>query len=739
MLGLALHSVRGRAWAFAGSFAALLLGVAILSASLLVYAGAQPEVPQRLSQADVIVHAPLVSGELSDEIRPWTSEAATALAQRLSTTGGVKHAVPDRTFHAQIPGGVTEGHNWSSIVLGTDKLESGRGPTAEGEVAAPAEPGTALSMLTASGPVPVTVVGKTQGLYAADAWAATLAPGVEAIGLVTDGTADLSTVDLSGGTAVTGTQRAVLEPEAVAKQRWIGTQLLIAMAFLATFVTVFVVSSTFALAAAQRRRELGLLRAIGATGRQARRLLLGEAAAVGATAAGIGALLGLALAPGFIRQLFAWELTPFPRVRLEAWPVALAWLLGVCVALIGAWTASRRAASAGPLEALREAVVEHRPSRVRMVLGGLALALGVWLAIGTASAASEDRIDKALLTACVLIAAATLWAPVVVGPVVRLLTLPMRGPAGMVVRAEMLTARRRSASLVAPVIATVGFAVMLTGMVQTMMTAYPAGKAEELRGMTIVVPVQGSPGLSDAAVAAAGGGEAYLEARVSINDTSVEVRGSMRVSDGIAVDGYAIGSTVPVTFADGQTVPLTVTANQPLPTLSWKLLREHDRSALAPSVLGGTTAGPGATVVDAKAYAEAEAASETRLLWLFALVLIALSVGYTGLSVLNTVGMSIAARRTDLRILNTSGATLRQVRRFALLEAFIAVVAGAALGIVVTVPPLLGMAQGLQEETRLPVSLALNWPALAATIAGCLLFATFGALINLRRRTTMGA
>ncbi|MEU8612200.1 ABC transporter permease, partial [Actinoplanes sp. NPDC048791] len=48
-----------------------------------------------------------------------------------------------------------------------------------------------------------------------------------------------------------------------------------------TFVSVFVVASTFAFAVAQRRRELGLLRTAGATPGQVRRMVLAEAAVVG--------------------------------------------------------------------------------------------------------------------------------------------------------------------------------------------------------------------------------------------------------------------------------------------------------------------------------------------------------------------------------------------------------------------------------------------------------------------------
>ena len=77
----------------------------------------------------------------------------------------------------------------------------------------------------------------------------------------------------------------MLEPEYNGRIRWLGTQLLVAMATLGVFVTIFVVGATFALNTAHRRRELGLLRLIGATPRQVRRMIAGEALLVGILAA----------------------------------------------------------------------------------------------------------------------------------------------------------------------------------------------------------------------------------------------------------------------------------------------------------------------------------------------------------------------------------------------------------------------------------------------------------------------
>lgn len=738
---LSVASVRGRKWSFAGSFAALALGVAILSTTLLILAGAQRQVPPRFEAAEVIVHGPVVHNDFTEDLRPWTAEAAAALTSRLGAVPGVRHAVADRAFYAQIPGGATEGNGWSSTVLAGRSLVEGRAPEREGEIATDGKLGANMEMLTATGPVTVTVVGVVNGpgLYVGDAWAAKLSPGVKAIGLVTGGRGvDLSGVELAGGVVATGDERAILEPEETGRTRWLGAQLLIAMAFLGAFVTVFVVSSTFALAAAQRRREVGLLRTIGATGRQVRRLILGEAVLVGAVAAAVGALAGLGFTPILARLLFTWGLEPFPGVPIKLWPIPAAWLLGVTVAVLGAWSASRRAARVGPLEVLRESAVERRLSKVRLIFGGLAAAIGVTLAFATASSTSEDRVNQALFTTCALIVAATLLSPLVIRPVVRLVTRLLRGPSGIVVRGEMLNAMRRNAALVAPVIATVGFTAMLTGMVATMMTAYPAWRASELKGQTIVAPREGVPGLSDAAVAAAGPGRSSLSARVSIGSTLLDIAGTDTVAaEDIAVDGHEVGSVVQVTFADGATVSLRVVGrNSSLEQaeVNRALVRSHDGSALTREVTGGSSAGPGAQVLDAVAYAEGEARKERDLLWLFAAILIGLSVGYTGLAVLNTMGMATSARRRDYAVLRTAGATSRQVLRFALTEAALIVGAGTAIGLAVTVPPLLAMAQGIEEETSLPVSLALHWPSLAAVTLASLAAAFGGTILSVRRR-----
>ena len=63
----------------------------------------------------------------------------------------------------------------------------------------------------------------------------------------------------------------------------------IASAF-ALFIGMFIIYNSFSIAVTQRRSEIGILRALGATRGQIRRLFLGESAVLGL----VGSIAGLA-------------------------------------------------------------------------------------------------------------------------------------------------------------------------------------------------------------------------------------------------------------------------------------------------------------------------------------------------------------------------------------------------------------------------------------------------------------
>jgi putative ABC transport system permease protein len=774
----------------AGAFVAALIGVAAVSLSTLLLASGRAIVPERLAAAAIVVQSPILEtpGDPFPESKPWSSGTVAGLADRLAAIPGVLVAVPDRQFYIQQPAreglagthaprearagaaaeyNVVRGHGWSSAQLGQHRLVEGTAPDAPGEVALDGHPpGSSVVLLTAAGPAPYRVTGRVDGpaIYLSDKEAATLAPGVRVIGLVLRGGADVDAVAAQARTIVgadgrvlTGDDRAALEPRDDARTRWIGMQALTATAALAGFVAIFVVASTFAFVVTQRRRELGLLRTIGATPRQVKRMLYGEALAVGGTASLAGTALGALLAPWVGRALIDAGLEPATfEVRYPLWPLAVSIAVGPVIGLLGVWSAARRAARVSPLEALREADVEARPmGRTRWLLGALCVAIGLAFAAGTATADSaSDGGTYALYGAMALVLGATLLAPAFVPVLAWLLAFAARGATGMLVREGARAAARRTASTAAPVLLTVTFAILIAGLVQTSAAAYAAGRATKVDAGYVVAP-DGSPGLTDA-VASSIPGASLLPTNVYRPDGErlrafgVD-RMAFRSVEGLSEPDTAIvaeslglrtGDTYPITLADGETLAVRVVAVVPDDAIPARLLlpratvRAHDRSALTSAILVADRpqlpAASGARVVDVEAYAAEYDSEEDRLVWVFTLLLISVSAGYGAIAVANTLLLATMHRTRDFAVLRMAGATKAQVTRAVAAEAALVVAIGTLLGGVVAVIALLSIRAGLSEQVGAPVDLVVPWPTIGAVIALCLVLALVASAVPAR-------
>ncbi len=764
-----------------GAFVAVVIGVAVVALSTLLLASARPSVPDRIAAAAVVVQSPTVTtvADPFPETRPWSSREATELADRLAAVPGVTAAVPDRTGYAQpvIGGrpltGTDEAHGWSSAALGGVRITAGVPPRRDGQVvldrALGLPVGSAVTLLTATGPARYTLSGVAAGpgVYLADAEAARLAPGVRAIGLVLRPGADLAriatatrTVVGDRGEVLTGDDRSALEPRADARTRWIGMQMLTGVSTLAGFAAIFVVASTFAFNVTRRRRDLALLRLVGATPQQVRRMLYREAISVGAAAALVGVALGAALAPSVGDLLIEAGMEPATyQVRFLIWPLAVAFTMGPVVALLGVWTAARRGSRVRPLEALREATVESQPmSRTRWVVGALCAVIGCALTTQIATASNAENAGAyTLYSAMALIVAAAVLAPVVVPPLAVLLCWPFtlgRGATGILVRENARTAARRTAGCAAPVLLTVGFAVMISGLVQTSADAYTARRSAALAVGSVVTPYR-TPGLTDAVVTATPGAALlpttlYLRGSEPIEAVGVEpaVLGTatnlppvlrqklalLRDPDAVVLTdtgarqlGWREGKTLAVTFADGESATLRAAAVVPdgsTPAnllLSRTAVRTHDPSALTSAILAEGPVAPrpdsGARVVDVDRYAAEADREEDRLVWTFTLLLIAVSAGYGAIAVANTLLMAATGRRPDFRVLRLTGATRWQVAGTAAAEATFVVAIGALLGGVVSFVALLSVRHGLSEQIKAPVDLVLPWPTLTGVVA----------------------
>lgn len=276
-----------------------------------------------------------------------------------------------------------------------------------------------------------------------------------------------------------------------------GVQSVLAMAgVVSAFVTIVVVTGTCAFGIALRRRDMGLLRLVGAGGPQVRRMVLGEALAVAVPAALVGCAVAAVTAPVAVGALNGTGLSPVDlRQGPLLWPLVFAAGSGLFMAVLGTLAASRRAARVRPTEALREADLDARTMTAgRGVTGGLALVSGAVMLALAPGAGAEAATPLALFGTMALAVAATLLGPVYLPPLLRLMALPLRWldpVAGRLAAESVRTSRRRTASLVGPVLAILTVVGAFTTVLSTTGAATQADDRARTVAQLVVEPARG--------------------------------------------------------------------------------------------------------------------------------------------------------------------------------------------------------------------------------------------------------
>lgn len=156
---------------------------------------------------------------------------------------------------------------------------------------------------------------------------------------------------------------------------------LLAFAGIGIFVGAFLIQNTYRIVVAQRTRELGMLRAVGATGRQVTWMVILEALVVALLASAIGVGFGVLLAVG-LRALLGASGIDFPQGALTVAPrtVIVAMVVGTVVTVLSAILPARKASKIPPVAALRELESTYYKSlRLRAAVGAGIVALGVAL------------------------------------------------------------------------------------------------------------------------------------------------------------------------------------------------------------------------------------------------------------------------------------------------------------------------------------------------------------------------
>ncbi|WP_309059320.1 ABC transporter permease [Streptomyces sp.] len=231
---------------------------------------------------------------------------------------------------------------------------------------------------------------------------------------------------------------------------------MLGFAGIAVLVGVFLIVNTFSMLIAQRTRELGLLRALGADRRQVRRSVLTEAVLLGLVGSTLGLAAGIGLAFGLIRLMSAFGMNLKTAEMVIGWATPVtAYAVGVGVTFAAAYLPARRAAGVSPMAALADAEIAGvgRPLRMRAGAGSVVGALGAAALIGCVVCGETSTAASLLGIGVVLTLVATVIAgPLLVRPVIRVLgaAFPaLFGPVGRMSQRNALRNPRRTGATAA--------------------------------------------------------------------------------------------------------------------------------------------------------------------------------------------------------------------------------------------------------------------------------------------------
>lgn len=153
---------------------------------------------------------------------------------------------------------------------------------------------------------------------------------------------------------------------------------LTAMSLVSLLVGMFLIYNTIEASVVRRRREIGILRSLGASRAEVRWLFLGEAAVLGAIGIGLGIVGGFFLARllvGAVAETISslYVLVSVQQILIAPWVWLSAIMLGFASVLGAAWLPAQAAAATNPVEALHHGQRIERSAHLSLhwILGGL--------------------------------------------------------------------------------------------------------------------------------------------------------------------------------------------------------------------------------------------------------------------------------------------------------------------------------------------------------------------------------
>jgi putative ABC transport system permease protein len=224
---------------------------------------------------------------------------------------------------------------------------------------------------------------------------------------------------------------------------------LLVFAGVSVLVGGFLIFNTFNITVAQRTREIGLLRTIGASRRQVLRSVLAESVAIGLAASVTGLFAGLLVAVALraMFQALGIELGS-TALQLEPRTIIAGLAVGVIATLVSGFVPARRATRIEPIAALRdaEASVGGRLRRRRVVAAVLLAVAGIVVMLYAlfGDVGSDSATASAIgLGAVLLMFGFALVAATLVRPMARAIGKPLERLQGLTGRLARENAQRQ--------------------------------------------------------------------------------------------------------------------------------------------------------------------------------------------------------------------------------------------------------------------------------------------------------
>jgi putative ABC transport system permease protein len=573
-----------------------------------------------------------------------------------------------------------------------------------------------------------------------------------------------------------------------------GTGLLI-FAFVTAFVSAFIINNVFQITIGQRLRELALLRAVGASARQVRRMITVEALVLGviATVLGVGGgvLVARLLVAGFSAAGAGFPSAPtvlLPRT------LVMAAIVGVGITMLSVLVPARRAARIPPVAAMRPELGFTAMRSRRLVAGVVVTAVGTAAFLiglflspgGTTGLALFAGVGALLLFLGVASVSSTIARPVTqaIGwPVEKLFKTP-----GALARQNVARAPRRTSSSAAALMIGVSL-VSAAAVFASSVRATFNESLEEAINADYIVTDPSFTGLSPI-VSETLAELPELDAVTPIRQIGARIEGDEKSFGAIDADafdalvnpdvidgeiagleldevlvhkdpagdlGLEVGSTIDVVYQNGTMGTLTVAAIYGDATFgNWLIgLDTLESVSTAPArdffIIGKLADGIDATEGDAAVRAAMEefpqATVQTNaefrqeqedqinqlLVVITMLLAFAIAIAVLGISI--TLALGVFERTHEIGLLRAVGMNRRQTRRSVRWEAVIVATFGAIVGIVLGT--FLGVALSLAVPDEFVNQIAFSPSTIVIILVGAVIAGLLAALYPARKAANM--